>query len=810
MKRKIFIISLILILCVQSFSFVTSSESIEDDCFGFIVRYTPEQSYDDQRNISCLLNKLLNQKAQIYWTCEDISILTKKLPYGDGINETRLFKKGSILVSFTGDPAIDAVCTSILYDYNISGNVEIYHLMQGLTNLQAFIVHEPKIVHYDLPSVSSILYYNRLKEGGFLHQDFLDKAEVLKELTSEKYNVLIWAGQAGDFDMVARDQLSIPALFAKQKIKRFIKDGGGYVGSCHGAAMTSSGNSRPSELPRDLMYLKLPNFIPFTLKIIDRKIYRALPGAGGAFLETYFGNGGSGVTVRFVNQSNPVSFGLPEIIENHEYLAGPMFLDKKPGEVSNTDSLGIIEGIDEEEWNWDFFMDFAPWWNSKITPDSMKTQIINKWVNYSIGKTLWATAYYGHGKVVAFGGHPEYPHAKTPPRIVYNAIFYAASEGPKPVDLQQSYSFLLLEVEANGPYVATTGNPEIQFNGTIINKDEVSYSYCWSFGDGDIALEQDPIHTYSNENIFNYTGVLTVASDDGNIGLDTASISIKQRLTANVWPEYGTYNLNESISFLDESNGGFPPYNWYWVFGDGTNSTVQNPEHTYLLPCVFQGNLMVSDSENTEDTKRFVIALNTNISHSVTLEIEDVNATTGHPIIFSAYVEPPPDGESHTYLCEFNFDDGSDPVYLGPLVETLFVTNHSYAALGSYYPTVHITDVTSGCEPVVYCTVEKIVVDNQPPDKPNAPSGPTLTRKKNHYKYCTSGSDPDGDRLDFKFDWGDGTQTKWGSSVWYSNDLQKFKHGPWMKRGICEIRVKTRDKYGIESPWSDPLIVKVI
>jgi len=806
MKINLLIIGLAIFLIFQSFTFTTTSNMIEEDCFGFILKYTPEQSYGTQRNISILINKLLNQNASIFWTCENISVLSKKTPYGNDTAEIRFFQKGSILIAFTGNSNIDTSCTSLLYEYNLSRDIEIYHILQELTNLNVFVFNEPKIVHYDIISISSILYYNRLKEGGFLYQDFLSMDKIVDDLNIDNYNVVIMGGQAGHFDIIARDNFNIIALKAKQKIREFVSSGGGYVSSCHGSAMASSGPSHPYFLPRDLTYLNSPILINlFNIKLIDRKVYRALPGGGGAYLKS-----GSGVSVRVVNKSNPVSFGLPEIIDNHEYLMGPMFLDKKSGAKSNTDSLAVIEGIDREGWDWDFGMENVPLWNIKLIPKSFRNEIFNKWVDYSIGKTLWVTAKYGDGKVISFGGHPEYPYAKSPPRIVYNAVFYAASEGPKNVDLKISYSFLSLKVDANGPYVTTTANPEIQFEGSINPKENISYCWCWSFGNGTLSFEQKPIHIYSYNKSKEYIGVLSVVSDNKEMGIDTTTISIKDKLTADLSPDYGTFNVNESILFSDLSYGGFPPYQWFWKFGDNKNSTLQNPEHTYTKPEFFKGNLIIKDSKNVENIHSFLIAINNITSYKADLEIEGDNGTTNCLINFTADVKRSINDDSFKYLYEFRFGDGSEPLIIGPITDTKITVNHSYNNLGTYYPTVCITNFSSEGKQERFYTVTKVKIDNKPPDKPKIPIGPTIALKFFHHKYIASGSDPDGDKLEFKFDWGDGFQTPWMSYDWYPNEKFKIIHGPWYKHGNCEVRVKTRDKYKVESPWSDPLVVKVI
>jgi hypothetical protein len=123
-----------------------------------------------------------------------------------------------------------------------------------------------------------------------------------------------------------------------------------------------------------------------------------------------------------------LSFGLSEIIHNNEYIGGPVFLDKTFGK-SNTETLAVFESMNEDDWNWDAMMDLMfPLWN--IYLESKKDRIIKRWLKYSAGKSVWVTAKYGEGKVVAFSTHPEFLDNQSPPRIIYNAVFYATSIGP--------------------------------------------------------------------------------------------------------------------------------------------------------------------------------------------------------------------------------------------------------------------------------------------------------------------------------------------------------------------------------------------
>jgi PKD repeat protein len=55
-----------------------------------------------------------------------------------------------------------------------------------------------------------------------------------------------------------------------------------------------------------------------------------------------------------------------------------------------------------------------------------------------------------------------------------------------------------------------------------------------------------------------------------------------------------------TVDFIDQSTGDID--NWYWVFGDGTTSTLQNPSHTYNDATAYSVSLTVTgpDGDDTE------------------------------------------------------------------------------------------------------------------------------------------------------------------------------------------------------------------
>ena len=90
------------------------------------------------------------------------------------------------------------------------------------------------------------------------------------------------------------------------------------------------------------------------------------------------------------------------------------------------------------------------------------------------------------------------------------------------------------------------------------------------------------------------------------------------------------------------------------------------------------------------------------------------------------------------------------------------------------------------------------------PHTPNVPSGPTDGEIKKNYVYSTISSDPDGDRIKYCFNWGDGTYT-W--TCYYNSDETAATVHSWVEKGNYEIKVKAKDERGAQSDWSDPLTV---
>ncbi len=164
-----------------------------------------------------------------------------------------------------------------------------------------------------------------------------------------------------------------------------------------------------------------------------------------------------------------------------------------------------------------------------------------------------------------------------------------------------------------------------------------------------------------------------------------------------------------------------------------------------------------------------------------------------------------PDGDNIYYL--FDWGDGTTSGWLGPYNSGEEVqVNHSWTKRGTYKVKVKAQDI-NGAESD-WSNSLIVNVENKPPLIPGKPSGPQNVRINEAHTYTVCTTDPDGDDIYYKFDWGDGTTSGWLGPYKSGEEIQ-VNHS-WNKRGTYEVKVKAKDIYGAESGWSDPLTVTVI
>jgi len=153
--------------------------------------------------------------------------------------------------------------------------------------------------------------------------------------------------------------------------------------------------------------------------------------------------------------------------------------------------------------------------------------------------------------------------------------------------------------------------------------------------------------------------------------------------------------------------------------------------------------------------------------------------------IFKAYVQETANGAIAHYGDLWN---NALVNYISPMMEVRdYATIESFQSFGD--PTLQISEQST------------------PPMVPEKPTGPIKIEPGTVNTFSSSTTDADGDMLYYLFDWGDGNSSGW-IGPYDSGDLVEANHS-WVEKGKYSIRVKAQDVHGIQSDWSDSLIVSM-
>ena len=154
------------------------------------------------------------------------------------------------------------------------------------------------------------------------------------------------------------------------------------------------------------------------------------------------------------------------------------------------------------------------------------------------------------------------------------------------------------------PVANFTASLTVQFTDTSTN-DPTQWE--WNFGDGTNSTEQNPVHVYNSEGTYTVTMVATNAA--GSSYVRSMVITVTRLIpvanfTSNVTEGYAPL----TVQFNDTSTNG--ANEWNWVFGDGTNSTEQNPVHVFSGEGTYRVTLIVTNGDGSSNPKSMDIKVN--------------------------------------------------------------------------------------------------------------------------------------------------------------------------------------------------------
>lgn len=150
------------------------------------------------------------------------------------------------------------------------------------------------------------------------------------------------------------------------------------------------------------------------------------------------------------------------------------------------------------------------------------------------------------------------------------------------------------------PTVVAAGSP-VQFTDRSTSADP-SFpvnSWNWDFGDGSASTAPNPSHVYTTPGTYSVT--LTVENDYRvNTTTKVGYIIVKPPVEASFIADRTVGAAPMTVLFTDTSTG--DPTVWAWDFGDGTNSTDQNPAHIYTASGLYNVTLTASTPYSSNTT----------------------------------------------------------------------------------------------------------------------------------------------------------------------------------------------------------------
>ncbi len=160
---------------------------------------------------------------------------------------------------------------------------------------------------------------------------------------------------------------------------------------------------------------------------------------------------------------------------------------------------------------------------------------------------------------------------------------------------------LVQTLYAQGPAAAFNSDITSGCSPIIVNFKDLSTgnptSWYWDFGNGGTSTLQNPSTTYLTPGTHTVKLVVTNANGSDSVSKE-AYINVVSQPNVNFTSDKTLGCAPDKIQFKDATptEPGTSNTSWAWDFGDGTQSTDQNPSHNYTSPDKFTVTLKVTNS----------------------------------------------------------------------------------------------------------------------------------------------------------------------------------------------------------------------
>lgn len=270
-------------------------------------------------------------------------------------------------------------------------------------------------------------------------------------------------------------------------------------------------------------------------------------------------------------------------------------------------------------------------------------------------------------------------------------------------------------------------------NTSFTNNSNNYERFIWYFGDGGTDSTLNASHIYNLPGIYDVklVGIDEYGCRDSLIKPRYVSV-LGLNPTIGISPQVGCPPF--TINFIDNTQGAT---SWLWNFGDGINSTIQNPSHTYTSTGVFPVKLIVSNGVCTDSVTQ---------SNFIRVEFPNPNFVIsdtfpclgGTVRFYNTSIKR----LGVNYMYEWNFGDGSP-------ISTVENPTHVYNAVGIFNVTLRL--IQNGiCDSIITKQLQVVIPQaNFTANPTNGTCPPLLVNFTNLSQYAS----------EYYWNFGDGTSS---------------------------------------------------
>ena len=199
----------------------------------------------------------------------------------------------------------------------------------------------------------------------------------------------------------------------------------------------------------------------------------------------------------------------------------------------------------------------------------------------------------------------------------------------------------------------------------------------WSFGDGSTSSQANPVHSYAQ------AGTYTVTLTIGALGTTcynsmTMVIQVWGNTTGCVAAFYTIKDsTNSNLIYFVNTSTGNGTLSWFWDFGDGQSSTLENPSHVYATAGSYNACLTIHSNDTTcYNTTCHTVVTGTPTGCHAGFAIY---ADTMNSLNTYHFIDQSTGTQISTYI--WNFGDGTVQTITFPQSPNVV---HTYAQAGNY------------------------------------------------------------------------------------------------------------------------------